>query len=126
MDAEKLKAWLDAYGRAWATRDPQAVGKLFSEDATYQETPFVEPMRGREAIVDYWLQKVKNRQQNPQFGCQVLAVNEYVGIARWQASFIRVSTKKPVNLDGIFLLRFGEDNLCHALEEWWVKQEDPA
>jgi SnoaL-like protein len=124
MDREQLKAWLDAYGRAWETRDPEAVGKLFSKDATYQETPFAEPLRGREAIVNYWSEKVQQRQEQPRFGYEILAVNGALGIAHWWASFIRIKTKIPVKLDGIFLLRLGPGSLCSALREWWVLREN--
>ena len=39
--------WLDAYGGAWETKEPAAAADLFTEDATYHETRFDEPMRRR-------------------------------------------------------------------------------
>ena len=54
MDSGVLGRWLDAYGRAWETKDPEAAADLFAEDATYHETPFDEPMRGRAEISGYW------------------------------------------------------------------------
>ncbi len=36
VDPAAFKSWLDAYGRAWESRDPQAAAKLFTEDGTYQ------------------------------------------------------------------------------------------
>ena len=36
MNQEAVKSCLDAYGRAWETRDPQAAGDLFADDATYR------------------------------------------------------------------------------------------
>ena len=49
---------------------PIAAGDIFTEDATYQEKPFDEPMRGREAITEYWSGNVKE-QDNVQFGYEV-------------------------------------------------------
>ena len=46
MTQDEFKTWLDAYGRAWETRDANTVADLFSDDAAYHETPFVEPWRG--------------------------------------------------------------------------------
>jgi SnoaL-like domain len=53
-DLDAFRSWLDAYGRAWEKRDPEAATALFTEDSTYQVTPFLEPMRGRKAIFEYW------------------------------------------------------------------------
>jgi len=56
MNPGLLCARLEGYRLAWETRDPKPVIKLFTEDATYQETPFSQPMRGREAIRQYSLE----------------------------------------------------------------------
>jgi nuclear transport factor 2 (NTF2) superfamily protein len=126
MDHQALKSWLDAYGRAWETRDPRAVGELFSENATYQETPFAEPMRGRSAIREYWSLKVERAQETPRFSYEILAALGNTGIAHWKASFVRTASRAKVKLDGVFVLTFDSDNRCLELREWWVKQEDKA
>jgi len=53
MDQTKFTDWLDAYKRAWETRDPEAAANLFTANANYHETPFEDPVRGREGIRDY-------------------------------------------------------------------------
>lgn len=126
MDGAAFKSWLDAYGRAWESRDPEAVAELFSDDATYQETPFLEPMRGRSAIREYWALKVERAQERPQFSFEILTVSGNTGIAHWQASFVRIASRAKVKLDGIFLLTFDPDNRCRQLREWWVKQENKS
>ena len=123
MTPEAFKTWLDAYGRAWETQDALSVVKLFSEDATYQETPFAAPLRGRDAIRDYWNNAVVRTQEGINFGCQILALAGDIGIAHWWASFVRVASKSRVKLDGVFLLSFTPDQLCRELREWWVRQE---
>ncbi len=126
MNRAVFKSWLDAYGRAWETRDSRAVGELFTDDATYQETPFVEPLRGRSAIREYWSQKVERSQEQIQFGYDILAVMDKVGIAHWRAFFVRVPSTARVKLDGIFVLTFDVDNRCQKLREWWVRQENQS
>lgn len=123
MNPESLRGWLDSYRSAWETRDPEAVIRLFAEDATYQETPFTQPMRGREAIRHYWSRAVAGSQEQIRFGYEILAVTEFTAIAHWWASFARISTKIQVSLDGIFLLTFDAAGLCTELREWWVRKE---
>ena len=49
-----FERWLEAYGRASAQNDPAASAALFAENAEYYETPFADPLVGREAIYQYW------------------------------------------------------------------------
>ena len=123
MNPESLRAWLEGYRLAWEGRDPEAVSRLFAEDATYQETPFTPPMRGREAIREYWSRVVVAPQEQIRFGYEVLAVAEVSAIAHWWASFVRVSSKARVSLDGVFLLSFDTAGRCRELREWWVRKD---
>ena len=123
MNPESLRRWLDSYRSAWEERDPEAVIRLFAEDATYQETPFSQPMRGREAIRQYWSRAVVAYQEAIQFGYEVLAITEVSAIAHWWASFVRISSKTQVSLDGVFVLAFDKSGRCQELREWWVRKE---
>ncbi len=123
MEPDKLKTWLEAYGRAWEARDPRAATALFAEDGTYQVTPFVAPMRGHEAIFQYW-SEVTRPERDIQFGFEILALTADAGIARWWASFVRVPPGLKTKLDGIFLISLDAHNRCKSLREWWHKQED--
>ena len=122
MKSSAFKSWLEAYGHAWRDRNPQAAADLFAEDGSYQVTPFVAPMRGRSAILEYW-SKVAQTERDIQFGYEVLAVTPDVGIARWWASFIRVPPGLQTKLDGIFLITLDGDGRCRLLREWWHKEQ---
>jgi ketosteroid isomerase-like protein len=52
---DDLQRWLDRYVDAWRTYDAEAIGDLFSEDATFAYHPYDDPLRGRAAIVESWL-----------------------------------------------------------------------
>jgi len=113
---------MDAYGRAWDSRDPQAAAELFAENGTYQVTPFLEPIRGRQAIFDYW-SHVARTEQDIRFEYEILSVTPEVGIARWWASFVRVPHRLQTKLDGISLISLGPDCRCNSLREWWHKDQ---
>ena len=122
MDETMFRSWLDSYGRAWQERDPNAAAELYTEDGTYQVTPFLEPMRGREAIRAYW-NEVTETEKNISFSCEVLATTEMFGIARWRASFERTPPGLKTKLDGIFLIELDTSGKCTSLREWWHKQQ---
>jgi uncharacterized protein (TIGR02246 family) len=123
MDRETFNHWLASYGRAWTSRDPEAASSLYAHDATYQVTPFDEPLRGRTAIYEYWAGVAKT-EKKIQFDYEILAVTaEQHGIARWWASFVRVPPGLETKLDGIFLISLDSEGRCRSLREWWHKQQ---
>jgi hypothetical protein len=122
MTHGEFKVWLDAYARAWISCDAEAAAELYAAEATYQETPFVQPMRGREEILAYW-QHVCRSQQGVKFGYEILASTAEIGIAHWWGSFTRVADKTRVSLDGIFVITLDAGGRCTSLREWWQKKQ---
>ena len=120
MDQESFRHWLETYGRAWMGRNAVAAAALYAEDATYQVTPFDEPLRGRAAIGAYW-DGVARTQEKIQFDFEILAVTAEYGVARWRASFVREPPGLNTKLDGIFLVTLATDGRCQSLREWWHK-----
>src|SRR5262245_5027839 len=86
VTGSQLHAWLDRYRQAWETRDAEAAATLFTDDASYHETPFGEPARGKEGVRAYW-RKVTEHQRDVGFSFEVLSVTANGGIARWRAEF---------------------------------------
>jgi hypothetical protein len=113
-----LTAWLDAYGKAWQTRDAAAAGKLFTAEATYHEMPFDAPKAGRAAIEDYW-RGVTADQRDVVFKSEVISFDGKTGVAHWSAKFRLESTGATIELDGVFVLEFDKSGVCSGLREWW-------
>jgi hypothetical protein len=122
VERAEFRRWLEAYGRAWEARDPQAAAEHFAQDGTYQVTPFVEPLRGRQAILEYWAE-VARTEQDIQFEFEILGVTPVSGIAHWRASFLRVPPGQKTKLDGIFVISLDAAGCCTSLREWWHKQQ---
>jgi SnoaL-like domain len=122
IDRVAFKSWLDAYGQAWESRNAEAAAALYTEDGTYQVTPFLESMRGRKAIFEYW-SEVARTEENIRFGYEILVSNARMNIARWSASFVIVPQGLPTKLDGIFLISLDQDGRCKSLREWWHKEQ---
>jgi uncharacterized protein (TIGR02246 family) len=118
MDLAAFEGWLSAYKRAWETRDPEAAANLFTENATYHETPFEDPVRGREGIRDYW-SDVTRYQTGIEFSYEILATTETGGIAHWHSAFTRLTSDSAVELDGVFLVKLDADGRCTEFREWW-------
>jgi hypothetical protein len=122
MDPAVLDSWLGAYKRAWEERDPEAAVDLFTADATYHETPFDEPLRDREGILNYW-SEVPRTQEGIEFSYEVLATTEAGGVAHWRSEFTSLPSRSAVDLDGILLVRLDAEGKCTEFREWWHKRE---
>jgi hypothetical protein len=115
-------AWLERYKAAWEAGDPDAAAALFAAGADYAETPFAEPLRGRDAIRAYWREGAGQAQRDIRFGYTVEAVAGAVGLCRWHCTFTRVGSGERVELDGIFRCTFDAAGLCLRFEEWWHRR----
>jgi ketosteroid isomerase-like protein len=45
---------IDSFARGWSKADAELLASVFTEDAVFLETPFVEPIKGVVAIKRYW------------------------------------------------------------------------
>jgi hypothetical protein len=117
-----FKSWLDAYGQAWMNRNPEAATALLTEGGTYQVTLFLDPMRGRKAIFEYW-SDVARTEEDIRFGYEILVENGQLNIPRWAASFVIIPHGLVTRLDGIFLVSLDGEGLCRSLQEWWHKEQ---
>jgi uncharacterized protein (TIGR02246 family) len=122
-DRAAFRLWMDAYGKAWESRDAEAAAALYAKDGSYQVTPFLEPMRGRKAIFEYW-SNVARTEEKIQFEYEVLVASRELNIARWSASLVIVPQGLKTKLDGIFVISLDEEGRCKSLREWWHKQQD--
>lgn len=124
MTEAALRDWIDRYGRAWEARDPDAAAALFAEEATYQVSPYQEPMRGREAIRAYWACATGGH-ADVRFEHETLATTPDGGLSRWRVRLRRTRDGRAVDIDGVFLLAFDAAGACTSLREWWVVGQPP-
>jgi ketosteroid isomerase-like protein len=118
LELETFNAWLETYGRASRENDAQASAALFAPNAHYYETPFDEPMIGRDAIRKYWemgAQRLKDKEST----YEILSIRGNTGIARWQSRFTDFASGRRLALDCLFLVEFDENDLCRVFREWW-------
>lgn len=125
LTQQRFREWLEAYGRAWETGDPDAAAALFAADAVYEETPFDQPMHGREEVRAYW-SAVPREQRDIRFRFEILACEGDSGVAHWRTSLTRVTTGGRVELDGILWARFDAEGRCRHFREWWHRKEQDA
>ena len=115
-----VATWLEAYRRAWETKDAEAAADLFAEDATYRSSIFEDPYEGRDGVRTYWTEVTRTQED-----IRVLMGAPFADGDRVAAEFWTTMRNggAEITLPGCLLLRFGTDGLCTALREYWHIQQ---
>jgi hypothetical protein len=127
MNEAAVVNWLRAYVSAWESNDPEAIGALFSDDATYSYHPFDEPVVGRPAIVDSWLEK-PDAPGTFEADYRPVAIDGDVAVANGKSRYFSDSSRSKLTKewDNIFIIEFDKDGRCRSFREWWVAPRGQA
>jgi ketosteroid isomerase-like protein len=115
MTREQVQAWLDAYVSAWRTYDVDAIGGLFSEAAEYRYHPYDEPLRGREAIVEDWLDD-PDEPGSWEARYEPLLVHGDAAVATGETRYADGQA-----FSNLFVLVFDDDGRCREFTEWYME-----
>lgn len=108
--------WVEGYIRAWASDDPVDIRALFTADAEYAGRPYREPIRGIEAIEDYWISE--EEPSEPVFEWELVAESDGVGVVKATTDY--PGAQKYWNL---WIIRFADDGRATRFEEWWMTED---
>jgi hypothetical protein len=127
MTHQDVQGWLDRYVAAWRSYDPAAIGDLFSDDATYRYHPWDEPLRGRQAIVDDWLQPNGDAAQRDRPGTfdatyRPYAVDDRQAVAVGMSEYLE-GPGGPLarSYHNVFLLAFDDEGRCSDFTELYMQ-----
>jgi hypothetical protein len=113
-----LAAWMARYERAWESNDPDEIGALFSDDALYYTEPYREPWRGREEIVEKWLDR-KDEPGGWTFEWEPLVDTPELAIITGTATY----RDPPLGYSNLWVLRLADDGRCREFTEWWMEHK---
>lgn len=125
MTRTDFENWLEAYRQAWRTDDPDQIGALFAEDATYAPWPFGKPWQGREAIVAKWVERGDSKAAW-QFESELLAVDGDTGVIRGQTTYPAADDQPEAVFSNIWVIRLAADGRVSSFAEWWVQRPEAA
>ena len=120
LDKTTVSEWLDAYVHAWKTYNREEIGNLFSENAIYQYGPFQEPIRGRTAIVESWLEKPDAPgTYDGHYAPVIIEGNR--AVTRGTTLYFEGNNATPVAEWGnVFFLTFDDEGRCSEFCEWYM------
>ena len=136
MDRPALQAWLDRYVESWKSYDPDAIGALFGEHATYRYHPYDaddQVIRGRDAIVRDWIvpdgnASTRDEPNSYDAHYKPYAIDGDRAVATGTSHYWTDGTRSQLQaiFDNVYLLRFDDDGLCVEFSEYFMKRPDPT
>jgi|SRR5689334_18210726 ketosteroid isomerase-like protein len=123
ISENEARAWMQAYGDAWITQDPDKIVRLYTKDAGYRERRFHPGIRSVQQIWGYWDLIVRELQRDVGFEILSVAVSGDTAFANWRSHF----TWRPINgvmeLDAMSRIQFSSETanglrLASNFEEW--------
>lgn len=118
----RLSRIMETYRRAWETRDTALVIELFTEDATYQENPFGEPIRGHSGIRRYW-EEATGSHRDVHFRWQPVCSAGDLQVVEWQAEFTRADSGRRIELRSAMLIELSGERIIR-FREYWHRREN--
>jgi hypothetical protein len=124
MTRADFEQWLERYRAAWTTDDPQQIGDLFTEEATYSPWPFSKPWEGREAIVAKWIERGDSK--DPwRFESDLLAVEGDTGVVKGLTTYPAHDDEAEDAYSNIWVIRLEPDGRARSFAEWWIQRPKP-
>ena len=122
MTPADVQDWLDRYLAAWQSYDRDDIGDLFAEHATYRYHPYDDPVVGRAAIVDSWLEEDRVDQPGSfEARYEPYAVDGDRAVAIGTSTYFEDGEVARI-YDNAFTLRFAEDGRCADFTEWFMQR----
>jgi len=130
---EEVNLWLGRYVEAWKTYDRDKVEALFGEDITYRYHPYDDPIVGRDAVVESWVEAGESSDASGRdepgtyeafYRC--VAADGDMAVAVGSSSY-KDSPDGPVArvYDNCFVMRFDGEGRCREFTEWFMKRPSP-
>ncbi len=117
MDRDGVNRWLERYIAAWASGDRAEIGDLFAEDARYRYHAYDDPVVGRSAIVEAWLEEPDEPGSfEASYECYAVDGDRAAAVG-WSAY-----PHEGRTYDNVFLLRFDGEGRCTDFTEWFDKR----
>jgi ketosteroid isomerase-like protein len=115
LTRQGVAEWVAAYERAWRTAGTESLTELFTEEATYLQQPFAEPVVGLEAIARMWEAEREGPDEVFAMEREIVAVDGDVAVVKLQVDYRAPAVQRYRDL---WVMRFAEDGRCAAFEEW--------
>jgi hypothetical protein len=124
LTRDQFAVWLGRYIEAWRSRDPEAIGALFSADCSYSYDGGHTATVGREAIVGDWLDEEEAGSWEAAY--EPLAIEDQVHVSIGWTRYADEDGVLRDEFSNVFVCRFDGEGQCTSFSEWWMRPPSPV
>jgi hypothetical protein len=121
-DRTMVTRWVAGYEAAWRAPGTDHLAEIFTEEASYSQAPYTEPVVGLEAIRRMWDAEREGPHEVFTLATDIVAVDGPTAVVRAEVRY-----GDPVGQEDrdLWVMRLGEDGRCGWFEEWPFWPEQP-
>jgi uncharacterized protein (TIGR02246 family) len=114
-DHAAVSRWVAGYEAAWRAAGTGALAGLFTEDASYLQFPYAQPVTGLDAIRQMWDAERDGPDEVFTLASEIIAVDGPAAVVRAEVRY-----GDPVSQEwrDLWVIRFADDGRCTQFEEW--------
>jgi ketosteroid isomerase-like protein len=121
-DRAAVSRWVAGYETAWRTPGTDGLTGIFTDDATYRQAPYQEPVVGLDAIRRMWDQERDGPEEVFTLATEIVAVDGPTAVVRAE---VRYGNPVSQEYRDLWVMRLGDDGRCSWFEEWPFWPERP-
>jgi ketosteroid isomerase-like protein len=114
-DRVMVKQWLAGYETAWRAAGTEGLAGIFTDDASYLQSPYEEPVVGLDAISRMWDEEREGPDEVFTIATEILAVDGAIAVVRAE---VRYGDPVRQEYRDLWIVHLGDDGRCRWFEEW--------
>jgi ketosteroid isomerase-like protein len=114
-DRAAVSRWLADYEAAWRTPGTGLLTGIFTDDASYRQSPYEQPVAGLHAIRRMWEEERAGPDEVFTLATEIVAVEGPTAVVRAE---VRYGDPVSQEYRDLWVIRLGDDGRCSWFEEW--------
>ena len=114
-DRAAVSQWLAGYEACWRTPGTGPLTGIFTDDASYRQGPYEQPVVGLDAIRRMWEEERESPDEVFTLATDIIAVEGPVAVVRAE---VRYGDPPGQEYRDLWVIRLAGDGLCTWFEEW--------
>lgn len=117
LDASEYADLIEQFGDGWSQGNADRLVAPFSDDAVFLPEPFAQPVRGRQAILEYWNHiPVEQAEVSFRFG-EIFVAGSWFA-TEFKCTFRRRRTGEPVDVRGALFCETADGKITEMRMYW--------
>ena len=113
-DRAEVSRWLAGYEAAWRSPGTARLAGLFTDDSTYRQSPYEEPVAGLAALRRMWDAERAGPEEVFTLATEILAVDGPTAVVRAEVHYAQPEQEYR----DLWIIQLGDDGRCRSFEEW--------